>query len=106
MRRIKHARRTRAGAIAYADVCVCTTLSSPNATRVRAATHVYDPLECRGMCVCVCITFNILYTQKYVTQVAVQRVASSKLLPRSANMSANARGTGLCVVWVNKPDLK
>lgn len=46
MWRIKHARRTRAGAMAYADVCLCTTHCFPSSTRVRATAHVYD------LCVC------------------------------------------------------
>lgn len=59
MWRIKHAQRTRAGAMAYADVCLFTTHSFPSSTRVRAATHVYD------LCVLkACVKFNILPTLK------------------------------------------
>lgn len=64
MWRIKHARRIRAGAMAYADVCLCTTHSFPSSTRVRATAYVYD------LCVCVlkaCVTFNILPTLKLKT---------------------------------------
>lgn len=59
MWRIKHARRTRAGAMAYADVCLCMTHSFPSSTLVRATAYVYD------LCVLIaCVTFNILPTLK------------------------------------------
>lgn len=51
---IKHAQRTRAGTMAYADVCLCMTHSFPSSTRVRAITRLW--------CVCVCVLKRVLHS--------------------------------------------